>query len=422
MRDRRNGGVSRLMTYASSNSSGPVDRNGGRIRIAYVINSMEGGGTTSPVPAIVQVMRNYGVEVRVFALTRRDGRGQRLLDDANIASDIRDGGEKDHWRALRWLVEELRTWQPTHLWTSLTRATLLGQLAGKWLGLPVISWQHNIFLKPANLRLLRLTRRLSAIWVADSAVVAMLTARRLNVPPDRLMTWPIFRADPEAPQASACRPGETLRIGSLGRLHRVKGYDVLLRAAVALQAMGVDFEMIICGEGAQRDELLAYAEANGLTNAHFPGYATDPAAFLASLHLYVQPSWAEGFCIAAHEAMQAGLPVIASAVGELQMSIESGETGDLTAPGSVELLARKIAWWVRDRERLAAMGSKARKMVLQKFAPDSFEAAGRAVLDRLSPDPDQAAFSPAVSAADSSASGRSRKSSTARAARIAEGS
>ena len=353
------------------------------IRIAYIINSLEGGGAVSPLPAIVGVLRGCGAEVRVFALTRRDGRGRAALEANDIACGTRDGGERDHIAALRWLISELSAWRPTHLWTSLTRATLLGQLVGLRLGIPVVSWQHNAFLKPANRRLLRLTQRLSKIWVADSASVAVLTSQRLRVPSRRLMTWPIFRADPAAPVATPCQPGEALRIGSLGRLHPAKGYDVLIRAAAALQTMGIDFELTICGEGADRDGLVALAAEKGLSQVRFPGFASDPARFLAGLHLYVQPSWAEGFCIAAHEAMQAGLPVIASSGGELQRSIEPGYTGDLVPRGSVELLARKIAWWATDREQLAAMGANARRTVLRKFAPDRFEAAGRAIVDRL---------------------------------------
>lgn len=361
----------------------PAQAHSGPIRLAYVINSMEGGGAASPVPAIIDVLQKYGAEVRVFALTRRDGRAMPALDRAGISCVVRDGGERDHLRALQWLTAELLAWRPTHLWTSLTRATLLGQLAGVRLRIPVVSWQHAAYLKPANRRLLRLTQRLSALWVADSACVAALTAERLKIPPARLMTWPIFRADPDAPQAPPLRPGERLRIGSLGRLHPVKGYEILIRAAIALKAMEIDFDLIICGEGADREKLEALAEAKGLDSVSLPGHVADPRDFLAGLHLYVQPSWSEGFCIAAHEAMQAGVPVIASPVGELGRSIEPGVSGDLTPPGSVELLARKIEWWARDHVHLAEMGANARRLVLEKFAPAKFEAAGFAVLDRL---------------------------------------
>lgn len=344
---------------------------------------MEGGGAASPVPAILDVLRRCGAEVRVFALTRRDGRGLPTIEAAGFTVEVRGGGERDHGKALGWLIERLRDWRATHVWTSLTRATLLGQLAGLRLSLPVASWQHAAYLKPANRGLLRLTRRLSALWIADSDSVAALTAERLRVPAERLMTWPIFRADPDAPRASAWRTGEPMRIGSLGRLHPVKGYDVLLRAAAILRANGIGFELVIGGEGAERDRLLAQAGAAGLGDLRLPGFVDDPRGFLAGLHLYVQPSWSEGFCIAAHEAMQAGLPVIACPAGELALSVRPGVTGDLAPAGAAEILALKIAAMIEHPARMKAMGINARDMVLERFGPGPFEAAGRAVVDRL---------------------------------------
>ena len=223
---------------------------------------------------------------------------------------VRDGGETDHGAALRWLNREVAVMRPTHLWTSLTRATLLGQLVGLRRRLPVVSWQHAAYLKPGNRRLLRAMQPLSKLWIGDSDAVTRLTAERLKVPPERLMQWPIFRADPDAPRAMPWRPGEPVRIGSLGRLHPVKGYDVLLEALALLPADVARYQATIAGDGADREALEEQARALGLTGVRFTGYADDPSAYLAGLHLYVQPSRSEGLCVAAHEAMQAGLPVV----------------------------------------------------------------------------------------------------------------
>lgn len=192
------------------------------MRIAYVINSVEGGGAALPVPAVARVLQGAGAEVRVFALTRRDGRALPPMEAAGLEVEVRDGGVSDHLASLRWLDRAIGAYRPTHLWTSLSRATLLGQIVGARRRLPVVSWQHAAYLKPANLRLLRATQRLSTLWIGDSESVTALTAEGLGVPADRLATWPIFAADPTAPQSRSWQPGETLRIGSLGRLHRVK--------------------------------------------------------------------------------------------------------------------------------------------------------------------------------------------------------
>lgn len=359
------------------------------MRIAYVINSVEGGGAALPVPAVTELMRRHGAHVEVFALTARDGRAVAAMERAGLTVHVRPGGEKDHPAALSWLRGVLKPWQPDLVWTSLTRATLLGQIVAGGLGVPAVSWQHAAFLKPANRLLLRARQHRSALWIADSSCVADLTARRLGVPPERLAVWPLFAADADAPRAQPWRAGEPIRIGSLGRLHRVKGYDVLLTALARLKTQGFTdpppFELEIAGEGAERPMLEARIAELGLETVRLSGFVDRPRTFLAGLHLYVQPSRSEGLCIAAHEAMQAGLPTVVSAVGEMPHSVRDGETGLVVPPDAPETLAQALAWLLRRPERLEEMGARARRRVLERFGPEAFARAGNAVMARLPP-------------------------------------
>jgi glycosyltransferase involved in cell wall biosynthesis len=356
------------------------------MRIAYVINSVEGGGAALPVPAITRVMRDQGAAVEVFALTRRDGRAVKAMTDAGLRVHVRPGGERDHLAAASWLTTRLAAARPDLIWTSLTRATLIGQLVGGWLGVPVVSWQHAAYLKPANLLLLRARRDRSVLWVADSCCVADLTRERLGAPAERLAVWPLFAADPQAPQARAWRPGEPIRIGTLGRLHPVKGHDILLAALVRLRDQGFQtpIELTIAGEGAERAALEAYIASHGLDFVRLPGFVDGPRDFLASLHLYVQPSRSEGLCIAAHEAMQAGLATIVSAVGELPYSVEEGVTGAVVPPDDPSRLAEALAGLLSRPECLAEIGAAARARVLDRFGAAAFARAGAEVMGRLS--------------------------------------
>ncbi len=357
-----------------------------RPRIAYLINSVEGGGAALPVPAIASVLRACGAQVRVFALTRRDGRALPAMAQAGLDPLVRDGGETDHLAAHHWIKREVQAWGATHLWTSLSRATILGLLAGPGMHLPVTAWQHAAFLKPWNRRLLRLLQARASLWVADSECVAELTRDRLKVPADRLELWPIFAADPSMPTARSWQSGETLRIGSLGRLHPVKGYDVLVAALAELTRNGfrapVSFEVTIAGEGTERARLEAEIAAHAVP-MRLPGYVENPRDYLAAQHLYVQPSRSEGFCIAAHEAMSARLPVIASRVGELGFTIVPGQTGWVRPPGDVGAFAQALRMALSDPDKLAAMGQASRALVLERFSQDRFEAAGQAIWKRV---------------------------------------
>ncbi len=365
----------------------PSVRKANFMRIMYLINSMEGGGAALPVPRIARALARHGAELRVFALTRRDGRAIEAFERAGVPITVRDGGRKDHAAAYRWIGNMLQKERPDILWTSLTRATVLGQRAAMKAGVPVISWQHAAHLKPGSAFILKRQQRMTSLWVADSDRVTEITARRLGVERARLLTWPIFAADPQAPVAKAWDGRETLRIGSLGRLHHIKGYDVLADAIAILRQRRfrapVDWEVSIAGDGPERARLLQSFQGVAGERMSLAGYVSRPTDYVSRLHAYVQPSRSEGFCIAAHEAMQAGLPVLASAVGGMVHSIEQDVSGWLVPPDNPAALADGLVAMLSDPGRLAGMGRTARDFVFQHYGDEQFDATAGVILDTL---------------------------------------
>lgn len=279
------------------------------MRITYLINSLDGYGAGLPVPMITRFMKDAGAEVRLIALSRRDGRMESAFNDAGLAVDcgpewMNLGGS---FSAMAWLKDKLAAYKPTLIWTSLVRATLAGRAMGMMMKTPVVSWQHNTFLKPGNVAALALTRKLTQRWVADSQFVASVTKRRFQFKDKDVAVWPLFSANGEAPLAQAAAPGAPFRLGSLGRLHPHKGYDLLIKALAEVQRkqpnLSDAFTVTIGGEGPDRKRLEHLARAHDVTNLTFAGYQENTRGFLASLNGYLQPSRVEGLCIAAHEAM-----------------------------------------------------------------------------------------------------------------------
>lgn len=357
------------------------------MRIAYIMDSTLGGGAATPVAAVTRVLRNAGAEVEVFALERRDGLALPAMLEDGLTVHVREGGKNDHIAAYRWLSKKLDTYKPTLIWTSLTRATVIGLLIGKKNGIPVVSWQHIDYLKPIKWRLTHALRKWPVMWVGDSDAIAALTAKRLDVQPERLACWPLFSSNPNAPQAQAWQTGQMLRLGSLGRLRVIKGYDVLMDALLVLKQRGfkspVPFEITIAGEGSEREALMQQAKNAEFSGLNLIGFTNQPQDFLATLHLYLQPSRGEGLCIGMHEAMQAGLPVIASTVGQMPYSIENGKNGWLVQPEDANGLADVLAEALSNPEKLALMGQAARERVLSRYSTDAFREAGESILNRL---------------------------------------
>lgn len=357
------------------------------MRIAYITASLEGSGGPLPIPAVTRVLRNAGAHVEVFALTRRDGRALPAMLADGLQVHVREGGEDDHFAAYKWLNHALTEYQPTLIWTSVARASIIGLLLGWRHHIPVVCWQHNATLKFSRWIFLYVLRKLPAMWIGDSDIVTAITAKRFNVSPERLACWSLFASNPLAPQSQPWQPGQTLRLGSLGRLHKQKAYDVLIEALVLLKKRGfvapMPYEIVIAGDGRERENITRMAQEAGISELRLVGFADEPQQFLAGLHLYLQPSRLEGFGIAMHEAMQAGLPVIATTVGQMPYTLEDGVTGWLVPPCDANALADALADALSHPERLAAIGQTARAKVLPLYSQKEFQQSGEAILKRL---------------------------------------
>ena len=358
------------------------------MRIAYISAALEGSGGALPIPAVTRVLRNAGAHVEVFALTRRDGRALPAMLEDGLEVHIREGGDRDHLSAYRWLDKKMAEFKPTLIWTSVARASIIGLLLGRKYNVPVVCWQHMATLKFSRFLLFYLLRKRPAMWIGDSDRVSEVTAKRFNVPSEKMATWPLFSVNPNAPQAQPWLNGQTLRLGSLGRLHPNKAYGILIDALALLRKRSfiapVPFEILIAGDGGDLNKLLLKAELAGVADQiHFVGFADNPQDFLASLHIYLQPSRTEGFCIAVHEAMQASLPIIATTVGQIPYTVEAGKSGWLVAPGDVGALAEALAEVLTHPERLAAMGQAAYARVFPRYSAEAFRHAGENILARL---------------------------------------
>jgi glycosyltransferase involved in cell wall biosynthesis len=82
------------------------------------------------------------------------------------------------------------------------------------------------------------------------------------------------------------------------------------------------------------------------------------------------PSYAEGLPMSLLEAMAAGVPVVASAVGGVPEVVADGVSGFLVAPGDSATLSRRLRLLLLDRELGARIGATARETVRVRFSPE----------------------------------------------------
>lgn len=143
---------------------------------------------------------------------------------------------------------------------------------------------------------------------------------------------------------------EKLIITSVGRLHPIKNYPVALKALSMLE--DIDFEYRIAGGGNEESRLGDLCEELGLSDCvKFLGYVQDVPDLLRRSDLFLITSLWEGFGLAAVEAMNAGLPVIASDVPGLAEIVDAeNKCGVLVDPENPSEIASAITELVnRDR-------------------------------------------------------------------------
>lgn len=155
-----------------------------------------------------------------------------------------------------------------------------------------------------------------------------------------------------------------------GRAHHYKGIDTLIRAAARLKEInGVETDIAYCGDGPALEEFKATAAALGLEGFHCLGRRSDVPDLLGTATVAVIPSrWAEAFGLAVVEAMAAGIPLVATAVGGIPELVDEGVTGLLVPPNDPEALARAINRLLHDPDTRATMGAAGRAEAHRRFA------------------------------------------------------
>jgi glycosyltransferase involved in cell wall biosynthesis len=162
---------------------------------------------------------------------------------------------------------------------------------------------------------------------------------------------------------------EDIVILYVGRLDRVKGVNILLKAAMRILIDNKNIKFLIVGEGGLRKK---YEKSAKYFSKHimFTGWRNNVAELMNVADIFVLPSYSEGAANAAMEASASGLPVIATKVGEIPHIVSQEETGVLVKPKDVEGLVEAINCLTNDLSLARAMGERGRKRMVEKFSWD----------------------------------------------------
>lgn len=330
---------------------------------AQVLSLMEGGSNVGRIEAL-------GVPVHVLGMARGSIPGPATICRLRVVMrefcpDLVQGWMY-HGNLAAWLAVRLHTPHPRLFWN--LRQTLYdirreAQLT-RWL------IRLGARLSPSADKIIYN----SEVSARQHESAGYAAGRRIVIPNGFDVGAPGSRA--EARQSVREEFGlapDTFLVGQVARHHPMKGHPRMLQAAAALVKNNPRVRFLLIGHGvtSANSALMKPIHALGLDDeVILAGERADVARLMAAMDIVVSASeWGEGFPNVLGEAMGAGIPCVATDVGDSANVI--GDCGSLVAAGDPDDLARAIEELLRmTSEQRAAIGLRARERVRQHFSMD----------------------------------------------------
>jgi glycosyltransferase involved in cell wall biosynthesis len=150
-----------------------------------------------------------------------------------------------------------------------------------------------------------------------------------------------------------------------------KGVYEYLAAARIVKLKYPDSEFVILGgldpdnPAALSKEQLSLAISEGLVI--YPGHVSNVPEWLANSHVFVLPSYREGFPRSTQEAMAMGRAIITTDVPGCRETVQDGKNGFLIPLFDVGALAEKMIYLIEYPDKIARMGNESYSIALEKF-------------------------------------------------------
>ena len=364
------------------------------LRLLLVVDSLEVGGAERHVVDLAAALCRKGHEVEV-ACSVAGGLAQRLeeagvpfrpLTERLVKRRVSPAYARGVGRLLREKAFDL---VHAHIYASAVAAAIATRKTGPRLVITEhteASWQTW-----RTRRVSRWAHGRASHTIAVSTPIRRRLIEKDRVPPDRVSLIPnaVIPAPDDPPNLSGTLPDGWLEeplVGVVARLQPEKGVATFLKAAALVSKASPGARFLVVGDGPLREELLGLAGRLGMEDrVRFLGYRTDARALIGLLDVLVVPSLTEGSPLIVLEAMAAGVPVVASAVGGIPDQARHGEEGLLVPPGDPEALAGAMGELLRDPSRARLLGAAGRRRTENEFSHETLvrriEGIYRAVLE-----------------------------------------
>ena len=361
-----------------------------RPRLLIVITLAEVGGAQTCVAQLLpSLVKHFEVTVAAYGpgplREAAASAGARSIELRNVRRNLGPRDVLGLFELVRLMLRE----RPDIVHAHSSKAGVLARLAAALSRVPVILFTAHGWAYKAEeglrSRVYLYADRVVARWTTTVVCVSETERREgLAAGTCRRDSTVVIRNGVDAglfaahTRAAADRP----LLVSIGRLKDPKDFRTLLRAVALLR--DVPFDAKIVGDGPDRALLETEIDRLGLRDTvELVGERNDVPAILAAADCFVLASTSEGLPLSILEAMAAGLPVVASAVGGVHEVVTDNVTGFLVPPREPEALAAPLAGLLRDPDLRERLGAAARADVKARFSVSRVQEEHLALYRRL---------------------------------------
>jgi glycosyltransferase involved in cell wall biosynthesis len=347
------------------------------LKIAYILTRSDLiGGVQVHVRDLAVSMAQRGHEPAVLV-----GAGGPFLDSLRAAgvptfplqhlaaaiNPVRDT------RAIAEIHSILKRWRPDFVSTHSSKAGVLGRMAARALGIPVVFTAHGWAFTPGvpgrQAWLYRAIERAAAPLANRIITVSefdrQLAIARLSQSPARIVT--VHNGMPDVGASFRADPGRSpVRLIMIARFEPQKDHSTLLEALAQLTHLSWTLDLV--GDGPLLPQVQATSRVLGIgERIRFWGQRGDVPERLADAQVALLITNWEGFPRSILEAMRAGLPVIASEAGGSSESVQHGTTGFIVPKGGTAELKSRLEDLITSPELRVRLGKHGRARYEQEF-------------------------------------------------------
>lgn len=358
----------------------------GRKRVIFLIDSLGMGGAERLMIPYLQHFDTSRFEPYVCALQIRSGNPIAAdIERLGVPVDLLPVRRLRDPRNLFRVVRYLRRRQADLVHTQLEFSNVLGSLASRLIKIPSVCTLHTFFDPSWGKKSWR--RHLAMWWTlrhfCDRIIAVSEGTRQHHIevgrlPPERVVT--LYNGIDLSGFASADEktrlagrqalniPPDAPVLITVAVLRPQKGIQYMIEAMPAVLQAAPEARYLVVGSGEHEAVLKRMVDAYGLAErVIFTGVRQDIPNLLALSDVFVLPTLGEALPTVLAEAMAAGKPIVASAVGGVPEMVEEGVNGLLIPPSDPDKLAGACIRLLRDPEQARRLGYSGRQIVEQRF-------------------------------------------------------